>query len=59
MDKVLKKGNRLAVAALRKNLKCSDEKGLFHDTVEREWLKKQYICRIIVKKTVIFSYALL
>ena len=47
MDKVLKKGNRLAVAALRKNLKCSDEKGLFHDTVEREWLKKQYMTDIM------------
>ena len=47
MDKVLKKGNHLAVAALRKNLKCSDEKGLFHDTVEREWLKKQYMTDIM------------
>ena len=47
MDKVLKKGNRLAVAALRKNLKCSDEKGLFHDTIEREWLKKQYMTDIM------------
>ena len=47
MDKLLKQGNRKAVAALRKNLKCSDEKGLFHDTVERECLKKQYMTDIM------------
>ena len=49
MNKVLKKGNRLAVAALRKNLKCSDEKGLLHDTTERNRLEKQYMIDLMSK----------
>ena len=49
MNKVLKMGNRLAVAALRKNLKCSDEKGLLHDTTERNRLEKQYMIDLMSK----------
>ena len=49
MNKVLKMGNRLAVAALRKNLKCSDEKGLLHNTTERNRLEKQYMIDLMSK----------
>lgn len=51
--KLLKQGNRRAVTALRKNLKCSDPKGLLHNTDERNRLKKQYMIDILSKTLVL------
>ena len=52
-SKLLKQGNRRAVTALRKSLKCSDQKGLLHNTDERNRLKKQYMIDILSKTLVL------